>query len=190
MGNPLTVDYAPGTQIPLALFQGVPLNVIVGTPGGVVDASSVTYTPADPLDWPIPPPSDVATALDLLAAVNGSFAENIAPIAPATASNLVTITALQPQKSGIYLAWGSAQYDGNGSTSGIALLDLAVDAVVQGQPAGVGYTVGAWTLGLSTFRLIAVNRALPHTWALLGASGSATPFSVQAQRARLMLLEL
>jgi hypothetical protein len=190
MGNPLTVDYAPGTQIPLALFQGVPLNVIVGVAGGSVDASSVSYTPADPLDWPIPPPSDVATALDLLANVNGTYAENLALVGPGTVLNPVTIVAVQPQKSGIYLVWGSAQMDGSGTASGAASCALLVDAVQQGSAQAVGYVPGLWSATVSNFMLVAVNRALPHTWAMQLATGSADVAQVSTGRAKLMLLEL
>jgi hypothetical protein len=190
MGNPLTVDYAPGTQIPLALFQGVPLNVIVGTAGGSVDASAVSYTPADPLDWPIPPPTTVQTALDLLANVNGTYGENVGALGPLTSITAVNLAAVQPQKSGIYLAWAQGQVTGSGVDGGSVLTTILVDAVGQGAGPAVGYAPGSFILTCPNFVLTAVNRALPHTWALRFDSTSPTTLSIAAQRAKLMLLEL
>lgn len=73
--NLLSVDEQVGQIFRVTTDNGGTLDtrVVAAGSGGAVDAADVTYEPANPNDWPEPPPANVAEALDIAIseAVNG-----------------------------------------------------------------------------------------------------------------------
>jgi hypothetical protein len=184
-----------GDQITIVNSTGVPKDLIlVAGSGGAVDASAVTYTPGNAAVWPIPPPTSVAAALDLLGALHGQILSN--PLRAPTSGELQVVGLgpfnVTPAKSGVYLAWASVEFQCPiNVTAGQADLTLLVDSVAQGQPLGSGFTNGLWATTFSQVALVTVNRTLTHAWELFLNTNAATAIGhVEAAHGKLLLLEL
>jgi hypothetical protein len=191
----LNVNGNVGDAIALVTTDSVPVLVqlVPDTPSGV-DASAVTYTPADPTLWPIPAPSNVAAALDLLAGLRGLLITNAGRVPPAGEAQALAAlsSSVTPQKSGVFLAWSVVEVQIPAAAAAAeCTLDLQVDAVSQPAILGQAFTVGAAALTLSQLALVTTNRAVAHTWTVGVDTGNATsPGHIAVQSAKLLLLEL
>lgn len=183
-----------GQQITLVTNDQVPVSFVLqdATPAAI-DAAAVTYTPADAAVWPVPPPANVAEALDLLGALRGTFLRNLlrVPAVGEAQTNVVGPFNVVPTKSGVYLAWASLELAASGTAAALAELTLNVDGAPQGAPLATGYTVGAWTSTMTQLSLVTVNRTLAHNWDLtVTTSDPLTTGHVDANAGKLLLLEL
>lgn len=196
MGGFLFLDQGEdGQQLNLVTGDKVPVNVRIQASSGSVDASAVTYTPGTPTDWPSPLPANVAAALDVLASVRGFGFSNPTrvPLAGDAQTNTVGPFVVLPEKSGVYLAFASAELDSsNGSNAAnVARLTIRADGSAVGAAIGTGYAQGRWTLTVSTIALVVLNRLVSHSWDLLLDTGDPlAPAHIDVDQAKLVLVEL
>jgi hypothetical protein len=194
--QPLNAVYGPeGFWLTTVGIDGQPSPAIL-RPGstGPVDAADVTYTPANPTDWPIPPPGDVATALDILAGVRGTLHLNGTRLPPVGESLSITSGPFNvvPEKSGVYLVWSVVELQIPSATAADqAALQVLTDGAPQGQVVASGYTIGVSGMILTQLALVPTNRALPHDWAVnVNTNSALAPGHLEVGRAKIMLLEL
>lgn len=187
-------DYGSiGAQVTLVTADQVPLTFRLSD-GVTVDASAVTYTPADPNDWPAPPPSNVAAALDLLGAPLATALTNPLRVPLAGESDTLNLGTwnVVPQKSGVYLAWAQAEFRSPFlNAAAIPTLQILLDTVAQTTAVGQGVTLGETAIVLTQLALVTTNRLIAHDWDLLVTTGNALATGhALASSCRLTLLEL
>jgi len=194
MAGVLTMEGSLGDQASVVDTNGVPRVITLAAGGGgPINAASVTYVPGNPSDWPIPPPPNVAAALDLLALIKGQGVEASSRL---PASGEVPSVTVGPfnfvcEKSGVFLIWAVAEFRFSGTVAGLADLTVLFDTVAQGQPLASGYTVGGSTVTLSQLSFVTLNRTLAHDVELVINSNDVLATGhIEAGRAKILLLEL
>lgn len=150
------------------------------------DAVDTPYTPTTAADWAIPP-TEVASALDLLADTRGEL--NAAGALGASASIQYAMPAYTRKKSGLLLAWG--QMCGTVSTAAtitvtLSFADNAAPAVLS-TVAGTMVSGGNWCL--NTFSLFQATQSTGLQWILDGTTSAGT-ISSAAGRSRILMIEL
>jgi hypothetical protein len=194
MAGVLTMEGSPGDQASLVDTNGVPRVVTLTLGGGgPINAAAVSYVPGNLSDWPIPPPLNVAAALDLLALVKGQAFESSSRLPAVGEVPSVTVGPFNfvCEKSGVFLIWAVAEFRFSGTVAGQADLTVLLDTVAQGAPLASGYTVGDSTVTLSQLSFVTLNRTLAHDVELvLNTNNVLETGHVEAGRAKILLLEL
>lgn len=150
-------------------------------------ASGITYAPAEPLAWAVPPPDDVAEALDELA--NFARANRVSHIIPSPTNVFPYIfdspNFFVPVKSGRYLLWGQA--GGTINSSQQVAFSLRVDGVAAAQSNCTTQTPFAAAFNLSCFTLVTMDRTTSHS---VGGNLGVTGGEINAGFFRWMCFEL
>lgn len=148
-------------------------------------AANIPYTPAQPANWPVPPPANVAQALDYLAAKPViSTAVNATPLGPLGSIIAVSIS-VTPTLTRRYVCYWTINQSLNaadGVNAGIYL-----DGVIQA-PSGTALTASSAPAALSGHIALSVTAGV-HVWTLRTATVGSGLISIPSQQARLTLLE-
>jgi hypothetical protein len=125
-------------------------------------ADTVPYSPSDALAWTVPPPDDVAEALNELAATGrGAFLSHTI-VTPATPTPYIFDGAFfNPIKSGRFLVWCVA--GGTINSAQACYLQLRTDgSTVANSIVRVNATT-SMSINMSTFQLVTLDRTTTHT---------------------------
>jgi hypothetical protein len=171
--------------------SSIPDAANLGTRTPVDLAQGVAYTPAVPGNWQ-PAPTEVAAALDQLAAPNTLTEKNAAGIGPLGTVPFDTTGTISKKRSGKVLVTATMSGSGSTPTDGVTLF-LRMDGVNQGPPANVFTEVGtapnaAWSGSLSW--VFTLPDALPHTFGIVAVDTAAGTLTVPISGAGVTAVEL
>jgi hypothetical protein len=171
-----------------ALVTGLPVGVSVTLEDL---ASGVAYTPAVAGNWQ-PAPTEVAAALDQLAAPNTLTEKNAAGIGPLATVPFDTTGTISKKRSGKVVVTATMSGSGSTPTDGVTLF-LRMDGVNQGAPANAFTEVGAapnaaWSASLSW--VFTLPDTAPHTFGIVAADTAAGTLTVPVSGAGVTAVEL
>jgi hypothetical protein len=130
-------------------------------------AVDIGYTPADALAWGVPPPDDVAEALDDLASSGRAGIASLTGLAGSTPGFVAdTAAVVTPVKSGRFLMFWQVSGTATGVTPSSLLCRFRIDGVEQ--PVSTGAVVnlrepGTGIFAASVASLITMDRTVSHT---------------------------
>lgn len=130
-------------------------------------AVNIGYTPADPLAWTVPPPDDVAEALDELSSGNRAGITNLTNLSGSNPGFTAdTGAVLVPVKSGRFLMFWQVSGSANGVTPANLLCRFRIDGVDLSGATGAIVNLrepgtGVWAGSVAS--LVTVDRTVSHT---------------------------
>lgn len=156
VGGQLSLVASDQTNVALELRD-------VATPPAV----EIGYTPADALAWAVPPPDDVAEALDELASGGRAGIASLTSLAGSSPGFVADSAAVvTPVKSGRFLMFWQVSGTATGVTPANLLCRFRIDGVEQASGTGALINLrepGSGVFAGSVGSLITMDRTVSHT---------------------------
>ena len=146
----------------LELLSGDHSALTVELTATAASADLVSYEPLVATDWIVPPPDDVAEALDQLSDTKRSKTVNTSSAGPVPSPyGTDTPPTLFPVKSGRFLCWWS--FSGIITVAGQVTANGRIDGADIANTSSTGNFAAGQAWSLSSFWIVNLNRTVSHT---------------------------